>query len=247
MSTPDSRTVTIDPTRSVTALHYAAEGDAFATLVLGHGAGANQFSAFMTGFASAFAARGLHVVTFNFPYTESARKLPDTKTVLLDCYRAVVRHVAADPVLGAWPLVIGGKSMGGRMASYLAAAPGPDAVEAAGWWSRLRGLVFLGYPLHPPARPQQVRVDHLPAIVHPMLFVQGAKDAFGTPDEIRAFTNVLPARCTLVPVDQADHSFEVTKRSGIPQADVYARIQDTVVDWIGQTCRGSEFGIRNST
>jgi hypothetical protein len=200
----------------------------------------------MTGFASAFAARGLHVVTFNFPYTESGRKLPDTKPVLLDCYRAVVRQVAADPVLGALPLVIGGKSMGGRMASYLAAAPGPDAADPAGWWPRLRGLVFLGYPLHPPARAQHVRVDHLPAIVHPMLFVQGTKDAFGTPDEVRAFTNVLPAPCTLVGIDQADHSFEVTKRSGIPQADVYAGIQDTVAGWVQEVCRDSGFGIRDS-
>lgn len=236
MPTPESRTVVLDDTRNVTALHYPAEGDAVATLVLGHGAGANQSSAFMTGFAAAFAARGLHVVTFNFPYTERGKKLPDPQPVLVGCYRAVVRMVAADPTIGALPLFIGGKSMGGRMASHLAASPGGDAPDPDRWWVRLCGLVFLGYPLHPPARPQQVRVDHLPAIVHPMLFVQGTKDAFGTPDEVRLFTDVMPARCSVFPVEQADHSFEVTKRSGIPQADVYARIQDTVVGWIQDTC-----------
>lgn len=245
MPTPVSRPVALDDTRSVTALHYPAGGDAIATLVLGHGAGANQHSAFMTGFAAASAARGLHVVTFNFPYTERGKKLPDPQPVLVGCYRAVVRMAAADPILGALPLFVGGKSMGGRMASHLAASPGDDATDPGGWWPRLRGLVFLGYPLHPPARPQQVRVDHLPAIVHPMLFVQGTKDAFGTPDEVRLFTDVLPARCTLVSVEQADHSFEVTKRSGIPQGDVYARIQDTVARWIGGISRDPGSGLRD--
>ena len=234
MPTPESRTISLDANRSVTALHYPAGRDAIATLVLGHGAGASQTSPFMTGFAQAFAERGLDVVTFNFPYTELGRKPPNPQPVLVDCYRTVLGHVAADPRLGRQPLFIGGKSLGGRMASHVAAAPGNDAADLNGWWARLRGLVFLGYPLHPPARPQQVRVDHLPAISHPMLFVQGTKDAFGTPDEVRLFTDVLPARCTLVPVEQADHSFEVTKRSGIPQADVYARIQDRVVEWIGK-------------
>ena len=123
------------------------------------------------------AGRGLDVLTFNFLYTEQRRRAPDRTEALDACYRAAVgaarRHFARDRVF------IGGKSMGGRIASQVA-AQGVEGVES------LSGLVFLGYPLHPPGKPEQRRDAHLPAIAQPMLFVQGSKDAFGTAAELEA-------------------------------------------------------------
>ena len=226
-----TRTIDLGHDRSVTAVHYAAAAPAWGTLILAHGAGANQDSVFMTGFAAGLAGRGLEVLTFNFPYSERGRKIPDPQPVLEACFRAVLEHAASDPTLGPLPLFIGGKSMGGRMASHVAASRDAGEPGAPAWWSRLRGLIFLGYPLHPPGRPQQVRVAHLPRIAHPMLFVQGEKDAFGTPLELQAFIDVLPAPCTLHAVAQAGHSLEVTKRSGIPQERVYADVQDFIAAW----------------
>ena len=169
----------------------------------------------MVGFAAGLAARRLDVVTFNFPFTERGKKMPDPQPVLEGCYRAVLAHVAADPVLGARTLFIGGKSLGGRMASHVAAARDVGRAATATWWDRLRGLVFLGYPLHPPGKPQQVRVSHLPQIIHPMLVVQGAKDAFGSPGGIADCSSTCwPPPSEIYVVDQGNHSLEVPKRSG---------------------------------
>ena len=228
----EEQQVAFERGRTITARRYDAGPAAIATLVLAHGAGGGQASAFMVEFATGLSARGLHVVTFNFPFTERGKRLPDPQPVLESCFRAILAHVAADPVLGALPLFIGGKSLGGRMASHVAAARDADEAPAGSWWDRLRGLVFLGYPLHPPGKPQQVRVSHLPHIVQPMLVVQGAKDAFGTPDELRLFFDVLPSRCEIYTVEQGNHSLEVPKRSGIPQAQVFASTQDRIAGWI---------------
>ena len=215
----------------VTARRYDGGPSPLAALVLAHGAGASQASDFMVTYASGLASRGLTVVTFNFPFTERGRKLPDPQPVLETCYRAVLAQVAADPAASALPLFIGGKSLGGRMASHVAAA---GAEAGSGWWDRLRGLVFLGYPLHPPGRPQQVRVSHLPRIIHPMLVVQGAKDAFGTPAELRLFFGVLPAPAEVYVVEQGGHSLEVPKRSGLAQMEVDAGVQDRIAAWISE-------------
>jgi uncharacterized protein len=228
----ETRRVVLDRGVTVTATRYGATPDPAAVVVLGHGAGASQSSPFMVEYASGLAARGFDVVTFNFPFTERAKRLPDPQPVLEACYRAVLAHVAADAALGTLPLVIGGKSLGGRIASHVAAARDADEPGAAAWWDRLRGLAFLGYPLHPPGRPQEVRVSHLPRIVQPMLVVQGARDAFGTPDELRLFFDVLPSRCEVYAVEQANHSLEVPKRSGLAQADVTTAVLDRVARWI---------------
>jgi hypothetical protein len=230
----DTRRVELDGGSAVTAVLYPAADPAIATIVLAHGAGSNQLSGFMVGFATALAERRLDVVTFNFPFTERGKKMPDPQPVLEGCYRAVLAHVAADPVMGARPLFIGGKSLGGRMASHVAAARDAAESDAVTWWDRLRGLVFLGYPLHPPGKPQQVRVSHLPQITHPIFIVQGAKDAFGTPAELRAFFDVLAAPSELYVVDQGNHSLEVPKRSGIPQAQVFAQAQDRIAAWVSE-------------
>ena len=147
---------------SVTAVRYAASGAASdgPVLILAHGAGAGQASRFMVQWAGALAERGLETVTFNFPYTEKGRKVPDAPAVLEGCYRAVVDRVAASGRGRA--LFIGGKSMGGRIATQIAAAGSLEVVD---------GIVLLGYPLHPPGKPQQLRTAHLPTITQPMVVV----------------------------------------------------------------------------
>jgi hypothetical protein len=228
----DEARVDLGPGAWVTARRYDGGPSARAVLVLAHGAGASQASDFMVTYASGLASRGLTAVTFDFPFTERGRKLPDPQPVLETCYRAVLQMAASGEATKALPLFIGGKSLGGRMASHVAAAGARAGGIDGRWWDRLRGLVFLGYPLHPPGRPQQVRVSHLPRIVHPMLVVQGARDAFGTPAELRLFFDVLPAPAEVHVVEQGDHSFEVPKRSGLAQVAVHAGVQDRIATWI---------------
>lgn len=195
-----------------------------ATLILAHGAGAPQSSAFMVDFARALARRGCQAVTFNFPYTEQGRRLPDRAPTLEACFRDVIVAIRARADLGTGPLVIGGKSMGGRIASHLAAQGLAD----------LAGLVALGYPLHPPGRPEQLRALHLARIRQPMLIVQGSRDAFGTPEELRLALGPLGATATLQVVEGGDHSFKVPKRGPITQEEVFERVQDEIARWIGR-------------
>jgi uncharacterized protein len=208
----------------VTALTYvpADPARAVATLILGHGAGASQSSGFMVAFAQGLARRGCHLVTFNFPYTEQGRRLPDRPDTLEACFRAVIAAVRARPDLAAAPLVIGGKSMGGRIASQVAAAGVAD----------LTALVFLGYPLHPPGKPQQLRSAHLARIRQRMLFVQGSRDAFGTPEELGPVLEPLGPSARLHVVQGGDHSFSVPRRGAVTQAEVFDRVQDEVVSWL---------------
>src|SRR3984893_8291886 len=186
---PDKMRIEVTPNQEVTALVYTAGRHDLAgvTVILGHGAGADQCSDFMTRFATGFAARGINVVTFNFLYTEQGRRrVPDANKALEACFRAVIESVRHKKI-GRGTLVIGGKSMGGRIASQVAAAGAPD----------VEGLVFLGYPLHPPGRADQLRAKHLPDITVPMLFVQGSRDAFGSPDELRPIIKELQAPADL--------------------------------------------------
>lgn len=215
--------VGLDDGSAVTGLHYPAAGAAAATLVLAHGAGAGQRSGFMSGWAGAFAALGVDAVTFDFPYTAQGRKLPDHAPVLEACYRAVVRVVRERVPSAGRRLVIGGKSMGGRMATHIAAQDADLPIA---------GLVLLGYPLHPPGRPAQRRDAHLPAVRRPMLFVQGSRDAFGTPAELQPVLDRIGPTASLHVVEGGDHSFTVP-RAGGRQADVDAAIRERVVAWIG--------------
>ena len=210
---------------ATTALVYAAAGDARsgATLILGHGAGAGQRSTFMVDFADALSDLGLDVVTFNFPYIEQRRKIPDRGPVLEACYRDVIAAVRTGVESAQRLLCVGGKSMGGRIATQVAAADASLPIA---------GLVLLGYPLHPPGRPLERRDKHLPAIARPMLFVQGARDAFGTPDELRPIAQKLQPPPTLHVVPQGDHSFKLSKKDPAAQAAVYTAIQRTIVAWV---------------
>src|SRR5262249_11655296 len=155
-------------------------------------------SPWMVQFAQALAALGLDVVTFNFLYTEQKRHAPDRRPILDGCYRAVIDSVRKQLPAGR-SLFIGGKSMGGRIATHVAADDPRLPID---------GIVLLGSPLHPPGRPDQRRDAHLPAIAHPMLFVQGSRDTFGTPGELKPVIDALAPRATLHVVEGGDHSFK---------------------------------------
>jgi predicted alpha/beta-hydrolase family hydrolase len=218
----------ITPSEHVTAIVYPAATKAYGiSLVLAHGAGANQSSSFMVQFAHALAARGIETITFNFLYTEAGRGIPDRNDKLEACYRGVIDAFHKGLITKAAnkrKLVIGGKSMGGRIASQVAAA-NSDGIA---------GLVLLGYPLHPPGRLDKLRTKHLPDIKVPMLIVQGARDAFGTPEELRPVLKHLKAPADLYVVEGGDHSFKVPKRGGIPQEAVYKAVLDEIDGWLGR-------------
>jgi predicted alpha/beta-hydrolase family hydrolase len=221
---PTQTSVEVLPNRSVTALLYPATAPARAgiTLILSPGAGAGQTSAFMVDFATGLAARGIDAVTFNFLYGEEGRRIPDPNDRLEVCWRAVIAAVRQGMTSSKHRLAIGGKSMGGRIASQVAAAGIGD----------LAGLVLLGYPLHPPGRPDRLRADHLPDIGAPMLFVQGSRDAFGTPEELRPILAQLQPLADLQIIEGGDHSFKVPKKLGVAQHDVFRAIQDRIAAWL---------------
>jgi hypothetical protein len=228
---PDDVKVPLDTGRAVTARVYKAGAPGSelpptrrAVLVLGHGAGAGQDSRFMVDFATALASLGITTVTFNFPYTEEKRRVPDRREVLESCYRAVIETVRRGVSAKDGAIFIGGKSMGGRMATHVAAAD-PQL--------KLGGLVLLGYPLHPPGRPTERRDQHLPAIRRPMLFVQGSRDTFGTPEELQPVLDTLQPKPTLFVIDGGDHSFKVARSRN--QAEVFRSIQKLIADWITES------------
>jgi len=208
-------------TGAVTALVYPADGRAAASLILAHGAGAGQMSAFIVAFARGIAALGIDVITFDFPYITQKRRIPDRGPVLEACYVAVIEAARRDIESARRFLVVGGKSMGGRIATQVAADRD----------LKVTGLVLLGYPLHPPGRPAVMRAAHLPAIRRPMLFVQGSRDNFGTPSELNPILAGLSPPPTLHVVAGGDHSLKVS-RDPQAQAAVYDDVQRTIVRWI---------------
>jgi uncharacterized protein len=192
---------------------------ALAGLVLAHGAGAGQTSQFMVQAAGGLASRGVTTATFDSPYMEAGRKVPDRAPILEEAWRNAIAEMRTR--IDDLPLFIGGKSMGGRIASQVA---------SQGSAAPLHGLVFLGYPLHPPGKPEQRRDAHLPAIKEPMLFVQGTRDAFGTAAEIQALLPRLQ-HATLHEINGGDHSFKVPGGKAA-QEPVFEDILDTVASFI---------------
>jgi predicted alpha/beta-hydrolase family hydrolase len=182
-----------------------------ATLVLAHGAGGPMDSPFMAAIATGLAKRGWRVVRFEFPYMArqrlSGRKsAPDALPKLLESFRAVVAEAA-----GPAPLIIGGKSMGGRVASLLVDELAPKGV---------RGCLCLGYPFHPPGRPSQLRTDHLAALAAlaaPTLILQGDRDPFGRREEVDTYALSPHVRVAWIP--SGDHSFKPTRSSGRSETD----------------------------
>src|SRR5258706_1133037 len=223
---PEKLAIAINEGDSVSVLLDSAPKKlrAGSTLILGHGAGANQLSGFMRLFANGLAERGVDIVTFNFLYMEQGRHVPDPKPKLEACYLAVIEAAGRHKKLKGNRLAIGGKSMGGRIASQVAAQP-DSAVE-------IDGLVFLGYPLHPPGRPDKLRDSHLPEIKAPMLFVQGSRDTFAAPDELRAVFKTHHLSPPLHVVAGGDHSLKVPKSLGLPQEQVYASVMDRISNWL---------------
>ena len=223
-------TIAVPPGATTTALVYGAEGNPVgAALMLGHGAGAGQQSPWIVTFARTLSALGLEIITFNFLYTEQRRRLPDRRPLLESCYRAAIDAARREVESARQCLIIGGKSMGGRIATQIAAAdPGLEA----------SGLVLLGYPLHPPGRPTERRDAHLPAVGRPMLFVQGSRDAFGTPSELAPVLAPLTPPATLHIVDGGDHSFKVGSRDPARQEGVYEDVRKTIIEWIRDLVNG---------
>ena len=189
-----------------------------AALVLAHGAGAGQKSTWMVKAAQAIADQGVTCATFDFPYITAGRKVPDRAPVLEAHWRD--RLAEARTTLAKLPLFIGGKSMGGRIASQVAS----QGVEG------VRGLVFFGYPLHPPGNPDKRRDAHLAQIAEPMLFLQGSADTFGNETEMTALIATLP-RAELHVVPGGDHSFKV-KGGAQAQQPAFDRVVSTAVEWM---------------
>lgn len=181
----------------------------------------------MVSFADALSARGLDVLTFDFLYMERKRGVPDRMPQLVACYRAVIAAAREQVPSASERLFIGGKSMGRRAATHVAADDPALSID---------GIVLLGYPLHPPGQPEQVRDAHLPGVARSMLFVQGSRDTFGTPSELKPILARLTPLPTLHAVDGGDHSFKVAGRDAKQkQAAVYEEVQRTIDEWVGST------------
>jgi predicted alpha/beta-hydrolase family hydrolase len=188
--------------------------------VLAHGAGAGMRHRFMEAVAAGLSERGVATLRYQFPYTEVGGRRPDPPAVLQATVRSAV--AAARNAAPGLPLLAGGKSLGGRMTSSAA---------ARGELPGVRGLVFLGFPLHAPNHPGIERAEHLDAVQVPMLFLQGTRDALADLTLMRTVCTRLGERATLHVVEGGDHSFAVLKRSGRPQEEVMAQLGDTIVSW----------------
>src|SRR5262245_47651068 len=212
---------------NVGARHYAPERDYAlgATFVMAPGASLGHDSTFLVTFGELLSERGLDVVTFNFPFLQRGSKRPDGMPKLEQCFRAVMNRVAATPALAHQPLIAGGKSMGGRIASFLAA-------RSDGFQQKVAGLIFLGYPLHPPQRPEQLRVVHFPDVKAPMLFVQGTRDPFGTPLQLEPVLSTLETPVRIHKVMGGDHSFGLPKKWTGAEPQLFDAAARAITDWV---------------
>ena len=194
--------------------------DARGLLVLGHGAGAGIRHPFMETTARLLAEHGLATLRYHFPYMERGARMPDPQPTLLATVRSAV--AAAGDVAGDLPLLAGGKSMGGRMTSLAAASTKLDGV---------RGLVFIGFPLHPAGKPSTDRAGHLSDLRTPMLFLQGTRDRLADLKLLEPICEGLGARATLHVVAEADHSFRVLKRTGRTWEQVLEELAGVTAEW----------------
>ena len=176
-------------------------------------------SDFMAAIAHGLARRGLRVCRFEFPYMHAGRRSPDRQPVLEDTYRQVVSRLGRKGENA--PLFVGGKSLGGRIASHV------EGDVAA------RGVFFLGYPLHPPGKPERARVANLAAVTVPMLFVQGTRDPFCPLEALERFLGSHPGPAQVAVIEDGDHSLKVRRTSGRSTAEAWQQAVDAVADWIG--------------
>lgn len=199
--------------------------DARTTILLAHGAGASMDSAAMTAMSTALAAVRFRVVRFEFGYmaarrTSETRKPPPKAELLMDEYRAAVEQLGA-----TGKLIVGGKSMGGRVASMIA-----DELHAAG---KVSGLLCLGYPFHPPGKPESLRTKHLEALTTPTLICQGTRDIFGSREEVTGYA--LSKAIEVLWLEDGDHDLKPRKAiSGFSVADHLKSMADAVKDWAGR-------------
>ncbi|MBT4711874.1 MAG: alpha/beta hydrolase [Alphaproteobacteria bacterium] len=201
---------------------WAGEPGSGPVVVLAHGAGAAIDSPFMEFFANELAAGGLPTGRFEFPYmrrrrAEGTKRPPDRAPVLMDAWRSVIAGLGDDGIPPS-SIIIGGKSMGGRIATMVASDTG------------VRGLVCLGYPFHPPGRPEKTRVEHLADMATPMLVVQGTRDSLGSQDDVKGYD--LSAKISLAWMEDGDHSFKPRKASGRTEDQNWRDGVDAVLDWV---------------
>ncbi|MBR0753089.1 alpha/beta hydrolase [Bradyrhizobium jicamae] len=192
-----------------------------AAYVFAHGAGAGMTHAAMTAIAEGLAERGIATLRYQFPYMEKGSKRPDSPAVAHAAVRAAVADAARH--CGDLPLFAGGKSFGGRMTSQAQAIAPLEGV---------RGLVFLGFPLHPAGKPSNERAKHLGQVDIPMLFLQGTRDALAELSLLEPVVKELGPRATLHLAKDADHSFHVLKSSGRNDREVLAEVLDTFAAWV---------------
>jgi predicted alpha/beta-hydrolase family hydrolase len=190
--------------RSAVSAAWIAPPDAPAWLIVGHGAGAGMDHPFMAGFCRAMAEEGVAAARFNFHYADAGRRSPDPEASLRAAWNEAFEGVRA--MAGDAPVLVGGKSLGGRIASMCVA----DGMDAA-------GLVFLGYPLHPPGKPERIRDEHLYRVEVPMLFLHGTGDPFARSELLTKVVRKIGDRATLEEIEGGDHSFNVRGRKADPR------------------------------
>ena len=219
---PKAVTIRIDDTESVSGL-LQAPGAARACYVLARGAGAGMAHPFMAAVAAGLAERGIATLRYQFPYMEKGSKRPDAPKVAQAAVRAAVEEAARQ--LPQLPLFAGGKSFGGRMTSQ---------AQASSPLAGVRGLVFLGFPLHPPGKPSSDRAKHLFGVQIPMLFLQGTRDDLAQLDLLEPLCQQLGPQARLQLFAEADHSFHVPARTGRKDPEVRTELLNVLVDWIDE-------------
>jgi uncharacterized protein len=218
---PRPVTITVDDANRVSGLLQMPR-EARACYVMAHGAGAGMAHPFMQAVADEFAARGIATLRYQFPYMERGSKRPDAPKLAHAAVRAAVAE--ASRLAPELPLFAGGKSFGGRMTSQ---------AQASSPLSGVRGLVFLGFPLHPAGKPADERGAHLFDAQVPMLFLQGTRDELADLQLLQALVDKLGARATLRLFEEADHSFHAPARTGRKDSQIRAEISKALADWIG--------------
>lgn len=222
-TTPEPKSIALADGSTVSGL-WQRPPDARACYVMAHGAGAGMTHPSMTAFADELVHRGIATLRYQFPYMERGSKRPDAPKVAHATVRAAVAE--AGRLAPELPLYAGGRSFGGRMTSQAhARLPLPE----------VRGLAFLGFPLHPAGQPSDARGDHLSDVQVPMLFLQGTRDDLAHLPLLTALVERLGTRATLALFEDADHSFHVPARTGRKDADVRAEMADRLVRWIADS------------
>jgi predicted alpha/beta-hydrolase family hydrolase len=230
VDSPLPLTITVDDAHRVSALSQRPR-DARACYVMAHGAGAGMTHRFMQSMSDAFADRGIATLRYQFPYMEQGSRRPDAPKLAQATVRAAVAE--ASRRMPELDLFAGGKSFGGRMTSQAQAASPLPVV---------RGLIFLGFPLHPAGKPSDERAAHLLEVHIPMLFLQGTRDELADLSLLKAVTARLGSPATLKLFDEADHSFHVPARTGRKDTEVMAAVADALAEWsmrVGEGGAGS--------